>query len=82
MERPQLERRVVDAREFGELVLRDLDEMLGKLYPNLREETVDLAVPFKVSVDADGGTCTCKVVCTEFDGTIECVEVCHGTGCG
>ena len=81
MEEPRLERRVVDAREIGELVLRDLEEMVGKLYPDLREDTVDLALPFKVNVFADGGTCTCKVVCTEFDGVIECVEVCSGTGC-
>ena len=81
MEEPRPERRVVDAQEFGELVLRDLEEMLGKLFPDLREDTVELAMPFKVSVFADGGTCVCKTVCTEFDGVIERVEVCSGTGC-
>jgi hypothetical protein len=74
-----LERQVVDAQEFGDLVLRNADDLARTLFPHVRDRTFDIALPFRVSFGPKGEICVCKIVCTHMgDGGIECTEVCTG----
>ena len=74
-------RRVVDATEFGESVIADLDDLVAKLYPNATKGTVMLSLPFIVTINK-GKPCKCKPSCTEMpDGGTECNIVCTGD-CG
>jgi hypothetical protein len=74
-------RRIVKTPEFGEVILKELDQILKKRFPDLKRGTVDLALSFRVTVGKDGD-CVCHNVCTSMpDGGVECAIVCTGTGC-
>ena len=79
MEREPLERKVVDADEFGSLVLENVQDLARTLFPDVKNQTFDIALPFRVSFGTRGEICSCRIVCTHMpDGGIECVEVCTG----
>jgi hypothetical protein len=79
MEAKLLDRKVVDAHEFGDLVLQSVHDLARTLFPQVTDKTFDVALPFRVTFDPKGEICTCRMVCTHMgDGGIECNWVCTG----
>jgi hypothetical protein len=71
-------RKVVDAREFGDLVLKELRSIARKSHRGLRRGTVQVALPFRVTFK-DGAVCVCYVAChTTSDGGTACSVTCSG----